>query len=118
MNYNPNLLFSLLRLLQKRILRLFEMKTSIKIKNQTIDFYRNWFTGSFTYSINGETKKLASALNPFEHFSVKLSKSYIVNVDDASILILKTRPLLLAGIRKQNYKFFVDKTLVKEIDSL
>lgn len=69
----------------------------IKIENQVIAFERNWFTGSFTYTIDGKTKTLDSALNPFTHFSVQLSRAYELQIGDSTVTVIKTRPLFFAG---------------------
>jgi hypothetical protein len=94
------------------------MKTNLEINNQTIEFERNWFTGSFTYTINGVKKTLDSALNPFTHFSVHLSRAYELQIENSIVTVIKTRPLFFAGLRTHNYKFYVDKNLVKEIESM
>ncbi|GAA4149868.1 hypothetical protein GCM10022217_02300 [Chryseobacterium ginsenosidimutans] len=94
------------------------MKVNLEINNQTIEFERNWFTGSFTYTTNGVRKTLDSALNPFTHFSVQLSRAYEVQIGESVITVIKTRPLFFAGLRTHNYKFYVDKNLVKELDAM
>ncbi|MEO7210812.1 MAG: hypothetical protein ABIY35_07695 [Chitinophagaceae bacterium] len=94
------------------------MKTTINIGEKNIEFNRNWFTGSFTYMIDGEKRSLASALNPFTHFSFKQSKMYKAKVDETIVTIIKSRPLLFAGLRANNYKFFLDYKLIKEVEEL
>lgn len=94
------------------------MTTTIEIKGKKIEFSRNWFTGSFTYTINGEKKILESVLNPFTHFSVNLSKTYEAKFEDISIIIVKTRPLLFAGFRAHKYDFFVNNELIKQVEEL
>ena len=93
------------------------MKTVIYINNEGISFERNWFTGSFTYTKDGITKNLDSILNFSTHFSTKLSKKYKVIEENNTIEILKTRPMFFGGITPHNYKFFIDETLVKELNS-
>ncbi|MDR2205178.1 MAG: hypothetical protein LBE36_03350 [Flavobacteriaceae bacterium] len=94
------------------------MKFTLDINHKKITFQRNWFTGNFTYSIDGTKKTLQSALNPFTHFSTEFSKTYEVRIDDTAIIIVKTRPFLFAGFRAHNYKFFIDGNLVKNLDSM
>lgn len=94
------------------------MKTTINVNGQSVEFERNWFTGSFTYSYEGKKSSLASALSPFTHFSTTLSKTYEAKVGETIITVVKTRPLLFAGIRPHNYKFFVNNDLIKEVDEL
>ena len=93
------------------------MKTVIYINNEGISFERNWFTGSFTYTKDGITKNLDSILSFSTHFSTKLSKKYKVIEENNTIEILKTRPMFFGEIRPHNYKFFIDETLVKELNS-
>lgn len=94
------------------------MKATINVNDKTVDFKRNWFTGSFTYTIDGKKRNLASALNPFTHFSVTLSKTYEAKVGETTVTVIKTRPLLFAGFRPHNYKFFVNNGLIKEVEEL
>lgn len=94
------------------------MKTILEIENQTVEFERNWFTGSFTYTINGVGKTLDSALNPFTHFSVQLSRAYELQIGNSIVTVIKTRPIFFAGLREHNYKFYINKQLVKEIESM
>lgn len=94
------------------------MKTVLEIENRTVEFERNWFTGSFTYSVNGKKKTLDSALDPSTHFSARLSRIYEVQIGNSLVKVVKTRPLFFAGLRAHNYKFYVDEHLVKEIEAL
>lgn len=94
------------------------MKTIINIDNQQVIFQRNWFTGSFIYSVKGITGKMESALNFETHFSARLSKYYDVKIGEKTINIVKTRPLLFAGFRPHNYKFYIENKLIKEVESL
>lgn len=76
---------------------------------------RNWFTGKFTCTANGQVYSLRSALNPSTHFNVTLTKEFDVEVGTVHkhhILIVHTRPLLLAGFRPQKYTVTLDGELV------
>ncbi len=94
------------------------MKVSIIIKNKKVEFKRNWFTGSFTYSVNGFKNNIESIFNYKTHFSTNLSKFYEVKIEEIIINIVKTRPLFFAGLRPHNYKFYIENSLIKEIESL
>jgi len=94
------------------------MKTAINVDGKEIVFVRNWITGSFTYSIDGKKRNLASVLNPLTHYSIQLSRTYKAQVGETIVTIVKTRPLMFAGFRQNNYKFFIDNKLIKEVDAL
>jgi hypothetical protein len=49
---------------------------------------------------------------------MELSKTYYVKIADVPVKIIKTRPLLFAGFRPHNYKFFVNNKCVKEVEAL
>lgn len=75
----------------------------------TID--RDGFTGKFTCIENGRVHDLASVLNPFTHFSLKLEKQYELSIGDArqhDLLIKHVRPLLFAGFRPHKFQVWVD----------
>ena len=57
---------------------------------------------------------LQSSLNPFTHYSMKLKRQWHFSVEDHAVIIEKERPLLLAGLRPQTYRVFVDGKLVLE----
>ncbi len=92
------------------------MKTIITINKKNIEFNRNWFTGSFTYTIDGKKKTLASPFNLSTHHSTTLSKTYEAKVGETTVRIVKTRPLLFSAFRPHNYKFFINNELIKEIE--
>ncbi len=76
---------------------------------------RDWFTGHFTCTANGQVYVIKSALNPSAHFSLKLTKEFDVEVGTVHkhlIHIVHTRPLLLAGFRPQKYTVTLDGQLV------
>ncbi len=78
---------------------------------------RNWFTGSFTYAVNGKFQTLQSAWNPTTHFGLKLQRTYDFEVSTREkhrICIEKIRPLLFAGFRPQEYKVTVDGNRVAQ----
>lgn len=94
------------------------MKATIHINGKKVEFKRNWFTGTFTYSVDGKKKSLASALNPSTHFSIELSRAYEAKVGETIITVIKTRPLVLAGVKPHNYKFFLNNELIKEVEEI
>lgn len=98
------------------------MKTTIIINDKKIEFQRNWFTGHFTFSYDGKKKILANVLNYSTHFShttlsdIELTRFYEAKIEETVITIIKTRPLILAGFRPHNYKFFINNKIIKEIE--
>ena len=69
---------------------------------------RDAFTGKFTLTANGVVHVVRSALSPSTHINITLKKSYDIDVDGHTINILHTRPLLMAGLRPQEYNVSVD----------
>lgn len=72
---------------------------------------RDSFTGKFTCAYNGQTQELASVLNPFTYFNLKLEKVYTVIVGDQNqynVTIKHIRPLFLAGFRPHRFQVWVD----------
>ena len=73
----------------------------------TIEFYRNWFSGSLTIRANGEKVYSRSAFAPSTQFGFSLSRDYEFSLPGAEprhVCITKERPLLLAGIRPNRYR--------------
>ena len=75
-------------------------------KKAHVEFYRNWFTGTLKIKVNGSLVLWRSALNPLTHFSMTLTRAYSIYLDgdkENEVVIVKVRPLLLAGFRPQTY---------------
>ena len=78
---------------------------------------RNWFTGSFTCSANGQHYELKSPLSLGTHFSVATTHNYIGEVGEAVkhvIEIEHSRPRFLGGLRPQRFVVKVDGELVAD----
>ncbi len=78
---------------------------------------RNWFTGKMTCVANGEDFLIKSPFNPATHFSLKLKKTYTVEVGyihKRLITIEHTRPLLMGGLRPQEFIVSVDGTVAAQ----
>ena len=82
-----------------------------------IEFYRNWFTGRVRIEVHGETALLASPWDMSTHFSLHLTTEYNITMGEPEphhVVISRTRPLLLAGIRPHRYRVYVDDILVQD----
>jgi len=85
-----------------------------KKENIEIIIKRNWFTGSFIYSVNGDKQTIRSPLDETTHFSTKQKNSYVFEVGQTEtykILIEHTRAVMLGGILPQKFEIFVDGSL-------
>jgi len=91
-----------------------KMLLAFKVGDTLVEFRRNWFTGNTSLTTPSEKIQLQGFSDISTHFSVKLTKSWSCTVSDLSVVIEKRRPLLLAGIRPQHYKVFIDGNLVLE----
>lgn len=72
---------------------------------------RDGFTGRFKCTENGRVHDIASVLNPFTHFNLKLEKVYELAVGDNAqhqLTIKHIRPLLFAGFRPHRFQVWVD----------
>jgi hypothetical protein len=90
------------------------VKLEFEIDGTTIEFAWNQFTGRCTLNTGAGEDVLNSPLDPFAHFSTKLTRRWQCSIKGHEVLIEKTRPLLLAGFRPQTYRVFVDGKLVRE----
>jgi hypothetical protein len=79
-----------------------------------VEFSRNWFTGRCTLHTGTRDEVLQSSLNPFTHYSITLKRQWHFLVEGHAVIIEKERPRLLAGLRPQIYRVFVDGKLVLE----
>jgi len=90
------------------------MRLAFEIDGHTVEYSRNWVTGRAVLNTGTETMVLQSPTNFTTHFDVTLTKEWQCSVQGHAIRIEKKRPLLLAGIRPQTYRVFVDGELVQE----
>lgn len=75
-----------------------------------VDFSFDQFMGNLAILVDGQ-----SAVEDFRIFSVSLTKRYEFTVgvqEQHAIVIEKKRKLLLAGLRPQQYRIFIDGQLV------
>ena len=82
-----------------------------------IEFSRNWFTGAMQILVDGEQVAQQSWLAPFTHFGFtrKRRQQFVVGKDEKhQVVIEKERPLIIAGVRPQTYRVFVDGQLIHE----
>jgi len=84
------------------------------VDGTTVEFSRNWFSGHCTLHTGTRDEVLQSSLNPFTHYSMKLKRQWHFSVEGHAVIIEKERPLLLAGLRPQTYRVFVDGKFVLE----
>jgi hypothetical protein len=75
---------------------------------------RNWFTGRFTFSVNGRKHTLKSPFNLFTHFNINTKNEYSFEVSDKEkhmVVIQHIRPRLFAGFRDQEFNLVGDGKL-------
>ena len=90
------------------------MEITFEVDGTPIKFSRNWFTGRCTLLTGTGDEIFQSPWNPFTHFSVALTSQWQCSVKGHDVVIEKVRPLVLAGVRPQTYRIFVDGKLVQE----
>ena len=90
------------------------MQFTFDVDGTRVEFSRNWFSGHCTLHTGTRDEVLQSSLNPFTHYSMKLKRQWHFAVDGHAVIIEKERPLLLAGLRPQTYRVFLDGKFVLE----
>ncbi len=86
------------------------MKFTCKLPDElgtVIEFRRSSFWGSLSIKANGDVVLKRSALNPLTHFYPSLTRKYEFSLPGSTprqVCIVKERPLLLAGFRKNRYR--------------
>ena len=94
-----------------------ELKLHLTLGDQEkidLEIRRNWFTGTFTYSVDGKRHVLRDPLDPSTHFNVRFETIYRLTVgekEEHKIVIVHTRPLFFAGFRPQEIEIFVNGEL-------
>jgi len=83
-------------------------------ERHTVEFYFNSMRGDVSIKVDGD-----EVVRDFRMFSLSLTKEYGFNVgthERHAVRIEKKRKLLLAGLRKQKYRVYVDDKLVSEYE--
>jgi hypothetical protein len=94
----------------------FELAIGDREKSK-VEVSRNWFTGAMQILVDGRTVAHQSPLSPATHVSLALTRHYEFEVGSTEkhrVVFEKQRPALLAGLRAQTYRVFVDGKLVHE----
>lgn len=90
------------------------MEIDFSIGNMPAQLRRGWFFGGMKLVTPSESVWLQHPLQPGTHFSFRLDRSWQRTISGHRVRVEKTRPLLVAGIRPQNYRVFVDDELVAD----
>jgi len=75
---------------------------------------RNWFTGSFTCTANGQSQEMRSPLDIRTHFNIATTNNYTMQIGEHTVEVGHTRPRFFGGLRPQTYIVKVDGRLVAE----
>jgi len=93
------------------------MKFTVEVgqaEKTRIEFSRNWFTGAMKTLANGAQVADRSPYLPSTHFSMRTKRRYafiVGQIEKHDVVVEQERPLLLAGVRPQTYRVFVDGVL-------
>lgn len=90
------------------------MRLEFEVDGKTIEFHRNWFTGSARFVVDGVSKSVADPAEISTHFSVSRVNTWTLSIFGRRVEVKKTRPLLFAGFRPQHYVVSVDGKAVAE----
>lgn len=91
------------------------MKTELNVKDRLLTFERNWFNGTFQYTIEDETKVLQSAYDPRTHIWFTLKRNYKIEMDSHILEIEHRRPLLISFAKPHTFIFRLDGEVVSTI---
>lgn len=79
---------------------------------------RDWFFGGMKLVTPTENVWLQHPLQFSTHFSFGLDRCWQRTISGHRVRVEKTRPLLVAGIRPQSYRVFVDDALVADAQGI
>jgi hypothetical protein len=83
----------------------------------TVEYYRNWFTGSMQILVDGHRVAHDSPLSASTHMNYTLKSIYEIQMskpEQHKVTIERVRPLLFGGVRPNRYRVFVDGQLALE----
>jgi hypothetical protein len=72
---------------------------------------RGWFWGGMKLVAPGHGIWLQHPLQWKTHFDLRLTRSWERSVDGHQVRVEKLRPLMLAGLRAQDFRIYVDGNL-------
>ncbi|WP_297832533.1 hypothetical protein [Thermomonas sp.] len=84
------------------------MQIHFQANGMPVEFRRDRMTGTAVLVTPSETITLQTAVNPLTHLSIRLTRTWTATIAGTEVRIVKTRPLLLAGLRPHRYEVFVD----------
>lgn len=84
------------------------MHIEFRIGDIRATLHRHWFSGGMTLVAAGRSIRLQHPLHPGTHVSWRRERHWDVQVEGHAVRVEKVRPLLMAGIRAQTYRVFVD----------
>ena len=82
-----------------------------------VEFYRDPWTGTTRIAADGEQVDVADPTHPSTHFNFRWVRRYTFDVGEAErheITIEQERPVLLGGLRPNEYRVFVDGRMTEE----
>ena len=90
------------------------MRIEFSIDGVRAEFRRNCFTGRAELVFDDHVIPIESPLNPRTHCSLKLKCEWRHRMGSHEVVIEKTRPRFMAGLRPQSYRVLVDEQVVEE----
>ena len=73
---------------------------------------RSWFLGAMKIETPGEAVWLQHPFHLGTHFSSRLAQAWDRSIGGYLVRVEKVRPLIVAGVRPQEFRIFVDGNLV------
>ena len=88
------------------------MEIDFSIVSTPAKLRRGWLFGGMRVTTPGESFWLQHPLHPSTHISFRLERNWERTIAGHLVRVEKVRPLLVAGVRPQTYRVFVDGQLV------
>jgi hypothetical protein len=90
------------------------MRIRFEVAETPCEYHRNPFLGGARLRVGPDVVALQSAIDPRTQIGFTLSRAWERSFKGHTIRIEKDRPLVLAGVRPQRYRVFVDGQLVAD----
>ena len=84
------------------------------VNGRPVAYRRHGMTGESKILTREGEIPLDNVLDPFTHFSLRLTKANACRVYDSEVVVEKTRPLFLAAFRPSRYRVLVNGELIAE----
>jgi hypothetical protein len=94
------------------------MRIAFDLAGTPSEFRWDHMTGNAELQVSDDVTQLQSPLSLGSHLSLRLSRTWSLNVGQHAVEVTKVRPLLLAGLRPNHFTVSVDGAVVARAEGL